>query len=330
MPGPDELIWTALTACVTSAVGGCVGYWFGRAQERIRIEGTLGPAADLDFIEKIGCSGLMLTVSNKSKRHAKIRDAYLIARGVNLLPAMQQAFDDDFGHEPTDLGPPPSLAVKLIRFSKPNSEHGYILERDDVCTFALPIRIPPLPQFINVLPEDVRISVKFFDETERTVLKGEIIQNQIKTLIEVWGSSVQTLKHAVEISIRASSKKLPNVSAVGTINPNGVSVNERGELVSIQKKSLIPTSQLEFDKNQLQIGQDVNGQLLARLSADLVKQVAQQLKSCGVPITITVNCNVQGAIKKGYIVLVQEHINAQTLAQGVIVPVIQVIPNPPN
>ena len=230
----QNLVIGALVGVFVAAVIGIPAYFRRRKDDSVSVTGTLTQASELAIINAIGCAGLLLTVSGKGKRPAKITGASLCLRGFNALPAFQEGFDTDFGCIPAP-GSVPVFIIDLVPVSRPNSDEGWVLERDDICKFVLPIQCPFLPQFADAPSQDVTIQVAFFDGSKHVVLQGFPIQTEIKSLIEVWGQTRQTLKAELKVRIEMTTSAPPDVAALGTTNPkpvifgDGISSNESPE-----------------------------------------------------------------------------------------------------
>jgi hypothetical protein len=228
MTDGEKIVWGA---AATLVVGGIIAFvkllrtW---GDDRVDLKADLWVASDVEFIDRIGCAGLLLSIVCRSKRPAKINEAFISVRGFNPMAAMQAGFQDNFGYTPSPAGHEhdDSFLVYFVPFSKPTSAEGYVLERDDVCKFALPIQVPALPKFIEAQPADVRIVVTFFDGTEREVMWGEQVQSEIKSLIDMWGNAAQCLKVRLRFAVRVLSSTLPTPGPVGKVNPQPIQMWE--------------------------------------------------------------------------------------------------------
>ena len=125
---------------------------------------------------------MRLTITCRSSRRAKIQSAHLYIEGVDLMAGLQAGFGSDFGYTPLE-GSTQTLVVNLIRLSPPNSPEGYVLERDDVCRFFYPLPMPPTILALRAKPEQVWIEVRFFDDTEQTLLTGREVQDVLTVYI---------------------------------------------------------------------------------------------------------------------------------------------------
>jgi hypothetical protein len=188
-------------------------------QEPVRLEGKLAVAGDLELLQAIGCPGMRLTVTCRSSRRAKIQSAHLCVEGVDVMAGLQAGFGSDFGYMPLE-GSTQTLVVNLIRLSPPNSPEGYVLERDDVCRFFYPLPMPPTIQALRAKPEQVWIEVRFFDDTEQTLLTGREVQDVLDSVYQVYKERPGHVNVPVSISVRVKSTTPPKVDMQGKVNPN--------------------------------------------------------------------------------------------------------------
>lgn len=216
-------LWGIGGAVVTAAILGGWSWFSSWRNDRVRLSVKLTQPGDLEVMEQIGCASMIVAVKSESTRVAKIKGAIVALQGVDLIPQFEKGFGASFNYVPVPGGPPPVLAIDLVPLSKPNSSDGFILERDDVARFAMPIQVPILHLFPKAPSQDVWIAVQYFDESEETVLRGLPIQNTIADLIAMWGDKIQTLKAPLIFNLRSTSKVLPgNPELMGKTNPNAV------------------------------------------------------------------------------------------------------------
>jgi len=226
----EKIAWTAATSLavvlVTTLIVGIVRAIARRRKDALSLKAELAVVGDLDVLATIGCPGLVLWLSCLGARPAKIKGAALCLVGDDLLAAFQKGFGTDFGYRPPPSGADrkQTLVIGLLPLSPTNVLHGYVIERDEVCKFMLPLFTPGLLRFAQAPSEDVSVRIQFLDGHEQTVLRGLSVQSQIDALIRVYGSGHYQLRPGVTlpISIRAVSAAPPDPSAVGRINPNPV------------------------------------------------------------------------------------------------------------
>lgn len=224
----ETLVLTVLTVVIAAVAIGIPAYFRRRNDESVSVDATLSQEGGLELVNTIGCAGLVLTVIGKSKRSARISGACLCLKGFDALPAFQKAFGTDFGYRSVPSSEP-VFVIELIPLSQPNSGKGWVLERDEVCRFFLPICCPALPNSIDAPSESVTIKVAFQDGSEHVVLQGMTIQSQVKGLIEVWGQAVQSLKVPLNVRVETITGAPPDISIIGTTNPNPLRFSNRTE-----------------------------------------------------------------------------------------------------
>ena len=194
-------------------------YGTPQAEEPIRLDGKLDTAGDLELLRVIGCPGMRLTIICRSKRPAKIQSAHLYVEGVDMMGGLQTGFGSDFGYTPLE-GSTQTLLVDLIRLSPPNSPEGYVLERDDVCRFFYPLPMPPTMLALRAKPEQVWVAVRFFDDTEQTLLTGHEVQDVLDSVYQVYKENPGHVNIPVNIGVRVKSTTPPKVDMQGKYNPN--------------------------------------------------------------------------------------------------------------
>ena len=79
-----------------------------------------------------------------------------------------------------------AFVVNLIPLAQPNAQEGFVLNLDDVCRFFYPLPIPATTLALRAKPEEVSVGVRFFDDTERTLLTGREAQDLLRGLFEVY------------------------------------------------------------------------------------------------------------------------------------------------
>jgi len=219
--GVITIIVGVVTAAIIAAPSLIRQFW----DESIAIGCKVSQASDVALINAIGCAGLRFTFIGKSKRAAKVKGAKLCLRGHGFLERFQEGFATDFGHIPVAGMTEEVFFVELIPISKPTNADGWVLDRDDVCDFILPIRVAGLPLFVEAPSEHVSVKAILLDDTELVVSQGLNVQSQISALIEVWGKAEQTLKVPFRVGIETASKRLPDVARlVGTTNPQAIAM----------------------------------------------------------------------------------------------------------
>ena len=134
------LFWGAVASlAVALVVGVCNLIVRWRREDTIAIDSALRLGADLNILQSVGCPCLLLTLTGRSRRPAKIKGAKLCAKGVNLLPVFQRAFGTDFGHPPhPDSQAEDSFSALFLPASPRGSTQGWVLPRDDTIRLHTP------------------------------------------------------------------------------------------------------------------------------------------------------------------------------------------------
>jgi hypothetical protein len=226
----EKILWGTFGALIVTLVGaaiiGTIKLLAGKQADRTLLTGHLDISAGIDMLSTIGCAGLILTITCKSKRPAKIKEAYIsLIVGPDIVKSFEKGFNFPFGQGSNQDLPATKCIVKLIPISKPSNKDGYVLERDDVCKFVLPIQIPilPLPEFAKSPSEDVSICVKYINDDEIILMKGLEIQEAIRGLIDMCGNLPMNLKVPLSVALKVSTTTLPDSSGiVGRTNPNPI------------------------------------------------------------------------------------------------------------
>ena len=198
-------------------------YGLQKADEPVRLEGKLDVAGDLELIAATGCPGLRLTVICRSSRPAKIQSASLFVSNVDVMSGFQSGFNHDFGYTPME-GTSQTLTVKLVPLSKPNSPEGFVLNQDDVCRFFYPLPTPATTLGLRAKPEDLSIVIRFFDETEQTILTGRDVQNVLESVMVVYREMAGKFVGNLQMGVRVTSTTPPNVEMLGKVNPKAVPI----------------------------------------------------------------------------------------------------------
>lgn len=201
-------------------------YGSSATEEAIQLEGKLDTASDLEIINAIGCPGMRLTVICRSSRPAKIQSAHLLIDDVDVMGGFQQGFGADFGYTPLE-GSTQTMDVTLIPLSRPNSQEGYVLNRDDVARFFYPLPLPSTTLALRAKPENLSIVVEFFDDTEQVLLSGQAVKDVLEGVFHVYQKRHGHLNVPMRIAVRVKSTTPPGpemADLIGKVNPNYVPV----------------------------------------------------------------------------------------------------------
>jgi hypothetical protein len=212
-------------------------YQSSPTEESVRLEGKLDMASDLEIIKAIGCPGMRLTVICRSSRPAKIQSAHLLIDDVDVMEGFQQGFGGNFGYTPLE-GSTQTMDVTLIPLSRPNSQEGYVLNRDDVARFFYPLPMPSTTLTLRAKPENLSIVVKFFDDTEQVLLTGQPIQDVLESVFHVFQKRHGQLSVPIRIAVHVKSTTPPGpemADLIGKVNPNYVPIAKPTEEPSPNK-----------------------------------------------------------------------------------------------
>jgi hypothetical protein len=195
-------------------------------EEPVQIEGKLDTASDLQLISAIGCPGMRLSVICRSSRPAKIQSTHLLIDDVDVMGGLQQGYGADFGYTPLP-GSTQTMDVTLIPLSRPNSQEGYVLNRDDVARFFYPLPLPSTTLALRAKPENLSITVEFFDDSEQVILTGQPIKDTLEGIFHVYQKRHGHLNVPITIGVRVKSITPPGPEMsdlMGKVNPNYVPI----------------------------------------------------------------------------------------------------------
>jgi len=180
---------------------------------------------------------MRLTVICRGSRPAKIQSAHLLIDDVDVMGGLQQGFGADFAYTPLE-GSTQTMDVALIPLSRPNSQEGYVLNRDDVARFFYPLPMPSTTLALRAKPENLSIVVEFFDNTEQVLLTGQPVKDVLESLYHVYQKRHGHLNVPIRISVRVKSTTPPGpemADLIGKVNPNYVPVAKPTDEPSPQK-----------------------------------------------------------------------------------------------
>ena len=195
-------------------------------EEAVQLEAKLDMTCELQLISAMGCPGMRLTVICRGSRPAKIQSAHLLIDDVDVMGGFQQGFDADFGYTPLK-GSTQTMDVTLIPLSSPNSQDGYILNRDDVARFFCPLPMPSTTLAFRAKPENLSITVRFFDDTEQVILMGQPIRDSMESIFSIYQKRPGHLNVPITMSVRVKSTRPPGpemAELIGKVNPNYVPI----------------------------------------------------------------------------------------------------------
>ena len=98
MTDTEKILWgavsTLLVALVGAAIIGITKLLAGMREDRTLLTGHLDISAGIDMLSNIGCAGLILTITCKSKRPAKIKEAYIsLIVGPDIVKSFEKGFN---------------------------------------------------------------------------------------------------------------------------------------------------------------------------------------------------------------------------------------------
>ncbi len=197
--------------------------------EAVRIEAKSTISAGPEFMQSLGCPGLVLTITCRSKRPAKIRRARLCLVDQGIMAAIQAGFGSDMGYTPVP-GEDEELKIDLLPLQKPTTDEGFVLQQDDVARFVFPVLAGPVGLYLDRPPDASSLRVEFFDESEQVVIKGEEVRAHLEGLTELARQvQCQTKFPPVKLTVGVKSKTMADFSAMGQVNPKPIDFGRRTE-----------------------------------------------------------------------------------------------------
>lgn len=165
-----------------------------------------------------GCPCVLFTLANKGKRIAKIKSFIIALRGEGFLALFQQGFSQPFGYTPHPSDKEEELQVSCPALDKPNHEHGWVLQRDDVVRFFYPVRCPPSMPFATGMSDKLVARTITFAGDEIDVVDGEQIQGILRPALDLCISNNLVSHVRMNISIKVISSTPPALGPVGQVN----------------------------------------------------------------------------------------------------------------
>ena len=144
------VIATVLIALIVPIIKYISKHWFETKIDRVDLKGNLYATSDLNLLNDFGSPGIRLTVVCKGKRTAKISKTILTTTiPDNYILTLESPEKKTYPEIEDDFFSQAEIQIELIPLSKPSNEHGFILERDDIAEFFLPIDLEYLPIFLE-------------------------------------------------------------------------------------------------------------------------------------------------------------------------------------
>jgi len=228
----EKILLGAVLTLVVSALLFVARRLYVRFSDRVVVEARLSIGGDNAEIEKFGCPGLVLTLKCRSHRPAKVAGASLCFRGKGFMKAFQAGFDSDLGLPGGPAsGSPETMKIGLQDMATRDRDEGYVLERDDVCNFYLPMIGVPQDLYLRLIAapsEDITVRMGDFGGEEKTVLSGFYIQDSLRGLLDMYADNVYEYRSHTKMQIELQVDSKVPLSGVGglagTTNPHGVAL----------------------------------------------------------------------------------------------------------
>lgn len=214
----NEWTWGVVGSLITSAIVGTIAYFRHKWIDVVKLECSLKSNADLAVLEDTGSPCMELMIKSVGLRSARIKGALLCLEDKkDFASCFSQGFNESEYKPIKDE--PQTLIFKFYRFSQPNSTDGYILDRDGVCRFILPVCINGIHLFMDAQSEKVTVRLIYFDGKEEVVLNGAPIQNILRDILNIVKHSKKLFNAKfADIQIRAKQYNPPDLSLVGSLN----------------------------------------------------------------------------------------------------------------
>jgi hypothetical protein len=194
----------------------------------VSLEAKLSFAGDTYVLQRIGCAGLQAKIINRAQRVARVREIEVRLLGFDILPQMQRAFNTSFGYTPTEKGNAESVfTVGLIPICHPAGEDCSLIEQDQGVRFLLPFCRASSPLFTTNNPKHLSLCAIMDDDTEVMLLDGDLLHEQLKVVVELLDGKMAEPKHSVKFGQKVASKTKPAQDAVGKVNVNPVSFENK-------------------------------------------------------------------------------------------------------
>lgn len=193
----------------------------------VELTAELSINQDLAVLQQIGCPCLELSLICRSARPARISGASLHVRAPHILAAFQQAFSTDFGHvasEASILGEP-DFFMGFLPVGRPDTPHGFVIERDDLRKFLLPAANGFLLCFAEAPPNDVYLTVTHLDGRSETLLHGVAVQRDLPALNRMVLDRWYPLNPAIPLPMgfNARSRERADTPSPGMLNDQALS-----------------------------------------------------------------------------------------------------------
>lgn len=229
----EKFVWAGIGALVFRLLEAGIRFVFKQITEnrldRIVLNADLSHSTNVDSMERLGCPAMVVTVACKGKRTAKVAGVKLSGPLTREdLAAFEVGFQFPFGQSNNVKLPSPRLSVTLLQTTEPSNEHGFVLERDDVARFELPLAIPALPVFLSAPSEEVKLTATLFDGTDQVIKQGLVIQDFLRESLAAFKNMPMKLKQHVEMGVTVSAEELPDATEmIGRVNDEAIDIGEK-------------------------------------------------------------------------------------------------------
>ncbi|MDX1946325.1 MAG: hypothetical protein SFU86_13070 [Pirellulaceae bacterium] len=191
--------------------------------DRVLLEGKVGPLGDLKTINRFGTPGVQLTVVNRGTRPAKIARAQFCVEGKGFLAAFEKGFGHKLNHDP-----PPGHEIEILHATlypraKKHCPDGFVLQRDDVLRFFLPFG-PYIGPALKAKQDAVYFRIVFFDGSREILVRGKEAKDIVRDSVKAYEGWPHNPRRTGVIGVEVISKVPPkfDFDALGKRNPNAV------------------------------------------------------------------------------------------------------------
>lgn len=225
MSDAEKLIWGAACTLVVAAVCYVAKRIVEKRADRVVLDSGLSICVNAETIERVGCPGMLLSITCRSNRPAKLKGADLsVVLTKDDLATFERGFQSSLGQSSNEELPPPRLHVPLLPISSRTNASGLVLERDDVATFLFPIATAALPLFLKAPSEEVQATALFSDGSRRILERGLSIQTMLQDVVAACGSLPMQLKVPMEMNVTVSANGVPDIGQmIGRTNSEAIS-----------------------------------------------------------------------------------------------------------
>lgn len=223
----EKALIGAVLALATALVLGLIKWSASRVTKHVedqpRVDSKLSVTSDVEILRRIGCPCIIVRIIGISDRATRLVS---VVASVVVDKAFVEEFDKGFDAALTegmslDL-PPPIFWIELVRLGQSN-DSVIKLGRDDVAEFLLPVPFGPYEHFICAPSQDVEIAMLTAAGERKVIMRGQEIQEMIRSLVEIQGDRLQGPHIQIRMGIQFSSKgPPPRLDVVGDVNQKAI------------------------------------------------------------------------------------------------------------